>query len=71
MDSHRLTKFAVHGIFSVWSDWSNCQKLHNGTWAQIRTRSCQKYNGGMDCIGFTEDYTIVNCDSGLYLIRAS
>ena len=61
---NRIYPLAVHGNFSLWSEWSSCQRLNNKTWIQKRTRECQRINGGMNCEGVTEDYTTKDCAKG-------
>lgn len=54
----------------MWSDWSQCLQLQNGTWAQSRTRDCSNpppSSGGMDCDGPYEDVVTEACLPGKQL----
>ena len=62
-----VSQGSVNGDYSTWSDWAQCQQMENGTWAQVRTRSCTNpppSNGGLPCTGPHEDIITESCLPG-------
>ena len=51
----------ARGVWELWSPWNPCS-VNCGNGAQIRSRSCTKGEGGVDCKGHSEQTR--SCNNG-------
>jgi hypothetical protein len=62
----------VHGNFSKFSNWSLCHEVNTTTWAKTGYRNCSNpapFNGGMNCVGPTEDVSSTDCQPGKHMLK--